>query len=512
MNNELLDETGAYTPELPAGASMWEGEVPAAPIFVRDFSGPAGECTAVLTHAGKTRAQALAIVNNQIAIAIRMLRVAATRLKRGSRSNTTRQLFRKIFRVSPEFVPSWLKQTATIKDRGDVVAVRCRRVADLLASGRIRYFCRVTAANCPDCGNDNSPFACSSWGAHNVICLGDPFWDDMRNNRITSILATLMHEPFHIYFGEYVTEHHQHPDGRSVGKFGGIYCILQFVFGINGRTPPQRVSDRCRDTVVRSETSDYEQEEAEAYSASNWEGETGAAPPRYVRDFWGPNAECTAALTQAGKTRAQALAIINAEIHSAIRMLRVAATKLKRGNRSTQTKAIFKKIFRVQPSFVPTWLKPTNAVKDRGDVVGVRCKRVADLLASGRIRFFCRITATNCPDCGSDNSPFACSSWGQESTAPQNGNVICLGSATWNDMRNNNRASIRSTVMHEPFHIYFGIYVTEHGQHGDGSSVGKFGGIDCIVRFVFEVNGQTPVPTDVTACNAVTVRSELASY
>jgi hypothetical protein len=144
--------------------------------------------------------------------------------------------------------------------------------------------------------------------------------------------------------------------------------------------------------------------------------------------------------------------------------------------------------------------------------VAVRCRRVADLLASRSIRFFCRITATNCPDCGNNNAPFACSSWGRESVAPKNSNVICLGSPTWDDMKNNNLASIRSTLMHEPFHIYFGKYVTEHGTHPDGSSVGKFGGIDCIVRFVFEVNGQTPVPTDVAACDAVAVRAELASY
>lgn len=521
MNYELEDES-VYTPELELESGScptcgrdagmqelerWEGEVPATPTFVRDFSGPAGECTAVLAHAGKTRAQALAIINEQIAIAITMLRLAATRLKRGSRSAATRELFRKIFRVRPEFVPTWLKQTATIKDRGDVVAVRCSRVADLLASGRIRYFCRVTATNCPDCGNDNSPYACSSWGErpppanNNVVCLGDKFWEDMRHNRISSILAALMHEPFHIYFGRYVTEHGQHPDGSSVGKFGGVYCILKFVFDINGQTPPPRVNNVCRDTVVRAETTDYEQDEAQF----SWEGETGTAPPTYVRNFSGPAAECTAALTQAGKTRAQALAIINAEIHSAIRMLRVAATRLKRGNRSAQTRAIFKKIFRVPPSFVPTWLKQTNAIKDRGDVVAVRCRRVADLLASGTIRFFCRVTATNCPDCGNDNSPFACSSWGKH-------NVICLGSLTWNDMKNNNLPSIRSTVMHEPFHIYFGKYVTEHTTHPDGSSVGKFGGIDCIVRFVFEVNGQAPVQTDVDACDQNLVRAELAAY
>jgi hypothetical protein len=238
---------------------------------------------------------------------------------------------------------------------------------------------------------------------------------------------------------------------------------------------------------------------------------TAAASPTFVRNFSGPAAECTAALTSAGKTQAQALAIINAQIAEAIRMLRVAANKLKRGSRSTQTNQIFQRIFRVQPSFVPTWLTQTATIKDRGDVVAVRCARVADLLASGRIRFFCSVTAANCPDCGNDNTPFACSSWGSESTAPGNSNVICFGLPFWNAMRRNDTPNILSTVMHEPFHIYFGKYVTEHA-HPSGRSVGKFGGIDCIVRFVFEINGRTATALDIQACNSYVVRSKATGY
>ena len=230
----------------------WERETSAAPMYVRNFSGPAAECVAALTRAGKTRAQALAIINAQIGMAIRMLRVAAHRLQRGNRTDQTKVLFQRIFRVSPGFAPTWLRQTATIKDRGDVVSVRCGQVADLLASGRLRFFCTINSTNCPDCGNDNSDFACSSWGDHNVVCLGAPFWDDIRSGNRASTLSTLMHEPFHIYFGRYVTEHGR-PSGESVGKFGGINCIVQFVFQINRRTPPQRVTNRCVGTAVRNE-------------------------------------------------------------------------------------------------------------------------------------------------------------------------------------------------------------------------------------------------------------------
>ena len=104
---------------------------------------------------------------------------------------------------------------------------------------------------------------------------------------------------------------------------------------------------------------------------------------RYVKSFAGSDADCLAAMKIAKKTRSQALAIINTQIGQAIRMLRIAANKLKRGSRSTQTKAIFQKIFRVKPEFVPTWLKQTEAIKDRGDVVATRCRGVANLLERG---------------------------------------------------------------------------------------------------------------------------------
>lgn len=227
--------------------------------YVKDFSGPAAECAAALKQAGKTKAEALKIINNQIGTAIKMLRKAAADLKRGSRSTATKTIFQKIFRVKPEFVPTWLKPTATIKDRGDVVATRCRRVADMLASGKIKFFCTINSTNCPDCGNDASGYACSSWGDESkapknslVICLGNAFWADMKAGRIKSMLSTLMHEPFHIYFGKYVTSHRD-----DAGKFGGINCIVQFVFETNARTAPSRVNERCQNMAVRKEINSF---------------------------------------------------------------------------------------------------------------------------------------------------------------------------------------------------------------------------------------------------------------
>ncbi len=227
----------------------------AAPrVYVKDFSGPAAECARALRRAGKTRAQALAIINAQIGVAIKLLRKAAAGLKRDSRTQATKDLFLKIFRVRPEFVPTWLKTTDSIKDRGDVVRIRCARVADLLASGNIRFFCEINAANCPDCGGEaiKGAHACSSFGNDRVICLGLAFWDDMRGGRTKSNLSTLMHEPFHIYFGRYVTEHVSASRPKP-GKFGGVNCLLRFVFEANSRIAPPRVNSACKATVVRQE-------------------------------------------------------------------------------------------------------------------------------------------------------------------------------------------------------------------------------------------------------------------
>lgn len=266
------------------------GETPANKNrYVRDFSGPAAECTTALRRAGKTRAQALAIINAQIGTAIVMLRKVVADLRGGRRSSATSNTFLKIFRVRPDFTPTWLKQTTAIKDRGDVVAVRCKRVADLLASGTLKWFCNVNSTNCPDCGNDNSGFACSSWGAEsrapgrsNVICLGNAFWDDMKAGSNSSLLATLMHEPFHIYFGKYVTEH-----TTDRGKFGGINCIVRFVFEANGRAAPDRVNRRCTSMAVGKELeaeSQYGESESLSEMPGAWQAETGGRNTKnYIR-------------------------------------------------------------------------------------------------------------------------------------------------------------------------------------------------------------------------------------
>ena len=260
---------------------------------------------------------------------------------------------------------------------------------------------------------------------------------------------------------------------------------------------------------------------ASALEAPSYEGEYEAprrapAPaPRFVKDFSGPAAECVSALARAGKTRAQALAIINAQIAVAIKMLRKAAADLKRdkyGKRSKATTDLFLKLFRVRPDFGPKdWFKPTASIKDRGDVVRVRCARVADMLAGGGIKFFCAVNGTNCPACATA-SPAApgCSSFGGTGAAARGSLVICLGTQFWDMMKAGSTTEVLAVLMHEPFHIYFGQYVTEHqGDNPKHSNVGKFGGVYCIARFVFETNRRTAPTWTNDRCVGTPVRREL---
>lgn len=247
---------GEYAGEFESGGRS--APRPAARRYVTKLHGPAAECARAMRRAVKTPGQALAIINAQIEVAIKMLRKTAADLERASaaqrrrdRTQATKDLFLKIFRVRPGFVPKdWPKPTGRIKDRGDVVKVRCARVADLLASGQLKFFCAINGTNCPDCASPTAPnaIACSSYGKDRVVCLGDKFWDAMKAGDSATLLAVLMHEPFHIYFGEYVTEHR-----ANSGKFGGIYCIVQFVFDANKRREPPWMDAVCANTKVRSE-------------------------------------------------------------------------------------------------------------------------------------------------------------------------------------------------------------------------------------------------------------------
>lgn len=177
-------------------------------------------------------------VNTLAGTAVSWALSAARALERSPRSNQTKQLFREAFGTSPEFVPSWRLPSYSWKDRGGLVAIRLRSAAKILDEGWIRYFCWGSPAHCPECTGDPSTYyACSSWKRY-IICLGEDFWKDWQNRRTVSMISTLLHECFHIYYGHLIGHGER-------GRYSDANCYVRFVLRFNGQPVPPRIASRC---------------------------------------------------------------------------------------------------------------------------------------------------------------------------------------------------------------------------------------------------------------------------
>jgi hypothetical protein len=166
-------------------------------------------------------------------------RRSAAALDRTPRSSTVRGHFRQAFGTTPEFVPRWRPSNARWRDRGALTAIRLRNAATILQGGSIRYFCWGRPEYCNEC--TSSPptyYACSSWGHHYVICLGEEFLRDWRAGRRVSMGSTLLHEALHIYFGNLI-EHQERE------RYGNVNCYVRFALRANGQPLPTRIASRC---------------------------------------------------------------------------------------------------------------------------------------------------------------------------------------------------------------------------------------------------------------------------
>lgn len=169
--------------------------------------------------------------------AVSLLRHAAEALRRGRRTPEIRAHFCECFGVMPEFVPSWRPPGQTW-DRGGVVRTRLLRAAEILDGGFIRYFCWNGRTHCdPDCAPSTEHFAC--FGKYRV-CLGQSFWEAVRDAHPTNPALTLLHEALHIYFEGLVVH------GERGGSFGNAFCYERFVLRANGLDIPPGTDDRCQ--------------------------------------------------------------------------------------------------------------------------------------------------------------------------------------------------------------------------------------------------------------------------
>lgn len=221
---------------------MYLGSLAAPPkVLLRHFSCGPGQLTSVRALVGPavTTDQLRAAVQTTLVQAVAWLDQAVLALRRAERGKgDTGQLFEEAFGTSLNFVPSW-RPAGQKWDRGDVVRARLAFAMKILAGGSIRFFCWGSQAFCPECSSDPSTYyACSSWGKKLVICLGKGFWDDWKAGRTDSMVATLIHESLHIYFGRLVGH-------GEKGRYGNVSCFLRFVLGLARRTLPDRVATNC---------------------------------------------------------------------------------------------------------------------------------------------------------------------------------------------------------------------------------------------------------------------------
>ena len=151
---------------------------------------------------------------------------AANALEKSPRSIGTKTLFREIFGTFPEFVPKWRAAGASWKDRGELVALRLKRAADILASGQIQYYCW----GCP--GGDRDPItyeACNHPPGKYIIGFGKGFWENLKNaaSAYDYMAMTLLHEALHVYYSSVITHRHE-------GRYSNAYCYQRFVPEMNG--------------------------------------------------------------------------------------------------------------------------------------------------------------------------------------------------------------------------------------------------------------------------------------
>lgn len=166
-----------------------------------------------------------AAVGTAVGKAVSLTSKAILDLEKSPRSAKTNTLFREIFGTFPEFVPKWRASGASWKDRGELVALRLKRAAGILATGQIQYYCW----GCP--GGDRAPTtyeACNYPIGKYIIGFGKGFWENLKNPAAYYYMAmTLLHETLHIYYSSIILSNHE-------GTYGNANCYQRFVSEMNG--------------------------------------------------------------------------------------------------------------------------------------------------------------------------------------------------------------------------------------------------------------------------------------
>jgi hypothetical protein len=200
-------------------------------------------------------------------------------------------------------------------------------------------------------------------------------------------------------------------------------------------------------------------------------------------------ARVAAVVGRPGLTVVQLRNAVGASIAQARSEATAAARLLRARPRAQRTTAVFRGVFNVPPTFVPTWRPAGASWRDLGDLVALRLERAATILGGGHMRLFCWGSVAHCPECSQPPTRYrACSSY-------RGRYHICLGQEWWQWFRRGRRGFMASTLLHEALHIYF---VLEHHRAAIGRP--SVNNVHCYDTLVARLMRRSPKPGDATRC------------
>jgi hypothetical protein len=193
-------------------------------------------------------------------------------------------------------------------------------------------------------------------------------------------------------------------------------------------------------------------------------------------------------------TNAQVRSAINAAIRQATGEARAVARALRQRPREKRTTILFRRVFNVPPTFVPTWRTANSSWRDLGELVALRLERAAGNLDSGYTRYFCL---------GCDATDRACTTPHHPVAADRH--RLWLGRGWWRwwrDSRTGTAADRRrlrgwmaSTLLHEALHIHF--VLSHHTTRVGRPSISN---IYCYDTLVAIFHRREPKPEDAIRC------------
>lgn len=153
--------------------------------------------------------------------AARFANRAAQLLEASPRAQTTRAIYRRIFRHNPERPVPWARG---FRDSGALTAHRFRRAAEELNGGRVLDFRCMTHPT----ANAGVPHQVNGRTNRTQIWLFPRYWTQRREHRS----GTLVHEMLHLYYLHLIVDRR-----GALARRVNAHCYEWLVLSLNGITP-----------------------------------------------------------------------------------------------------------------------------------------------------------------------------------------------------------------------------------------------------------------------------------